>query len=1008
MKGNTSFSRLFFCVLFFSTGFLLFPQQITSLRDQSGENLPICKESDYYYEYTECDSVGSRWRVAVPHTPGTCTGLPDPVKGTECSFSCEAGQFLDMKNQSCKVCAAGTYSLGTGIEFNEWDELPSGFVNTGTALESSDNESTENCTMSKWTLKGDFVASNSDECTATLMYAVNLKRSGSISFEYQYPDTSIYFEFFVQNDQCQAMDGESKWIRKTERNEWDHHSVQLNRGNNVLYWRTTGFSMGTKMLKPVLIRNIFITGVAYTSECFPCKPGTFNAKPGSSHCHLCPRNTYSPRAATSCQACDKDKYSEPGSGTCKPRSPCSGKDYFSTHTPCDVEGKTQVMYKWIEPKLCSEDAKGAVKLPASGAKKSCQPCNPGFVQINGTHNCEPCQYGFYSDGSQECTKCPVGTEPVLGFEYKWWNTLPKNMFSSCFSGMNQDCEETPGWEVAGDHIHSSIASAGNNYLLLMMHVPGFRPPQSTVENLDNPEVARITFIFETMCTADCELYFLVGPTRENTRSVEVWNGSREKQSYTYVIERNTSLVFMWAFQRTASFEQSRVYSSDVAKIYSINVTNVIGGISSYCGPCALESTSSGSSCVSCSPGQYIDKESSKCQACPPSTHLKAHHHYGKESCIPCGHGTQNNLNHTLCYNNCTFIIHKQHWTWHYDFSLLNESTSITKGPRFTPKGVRYFHHFNIGLCGNQGRKLASCVDNVTGEGVIDNDEGFARAVTSYICQSTLVPSDVTGFRTIMSAHPINLADHLIGVTTQTTLDNITADPGLFPIEKDRTLPDIIFFYRSTESTQTCKNGRASTVRLRCSPANVGSGVISVPRKCQEGTCDGCTFHFLWETAEACPLCSKSDYHEIIGACINGIQKTTYVWSEPKLCKEGVALPNEKVVTCKTMDFFLKIGIIAGTITACLLITTTCYFYKKNQKLEYKYSKLVMNANAKDGELPAVDSCAIMEGEDLEDDLIFMSKKSLFGKIKSITTKRTPDGFDCVPLKSSSGSADMDM
>lgn len=46
----------------------------------------------------------------------------------------------------------------------------------------------------------------------------------------------------------------------------------------------------------------------------------------------------------------------------------------------------------------------------------------------------------------------------------------------------------------------------------------------------------------------------------------------------------------------------------------------------------------------------------------------------------------------------------------------------------------------------------------------------------------------------------------------------------------------------------------------------------------------------------------------------------------------------------------------------------------------------MNATTKDSELPAPDSCAIMEGEDAEDDLIFTSKKSLFGKIKSFTTK----------------------
>lgn len=50
---------------------------------------------------------------------------------------------------------------------------------------------------STWTPKGDHIASNTDECTATLSYAVSLKKPGTVTFEYFYPDNSIYFEFFV-------------------------------------------------------------------------------------------------------------------------------------------------------------------------------------------------------------------------------------------------------------------------------------------------------------------------------------------------------------------------------------------------------------------------------------------------------------------------------------------------------------------------------------------------------------------------------------------------------------------------------------------------------------------------------------------------------------------------------------------------------------------------------------------------------------------------------------------
>lgn len=48
-------------------------------------------QTDYYYQYTECDSMGSRWRVAIPLSPGSCLDLPPPTRGTDC---CEYGQCV--------------------------------------------------------------------------------------------------------------------------------------------------------------------------------------------------------------------------------------------------------------------------------------------------------------------------------------------------------------------------------------------------------------------------------------------------------------------------------------------------------------------------------------------------------------------------------------------------------------------------------------------------------------------------------------------------------------------------------------------------------------------------------------------------------------------------------------------------------------------------------------------------------------------------------------------------
>lgn len=109
--------------------------------------------------------------------------------------------------------------------------------------------------------------------------------------------------------------------------------LTLKSGTNILYWRTTGILVGGKMVKPVLLKNIQIEGklnktitnlrlkilcmcnvllplgVAYTSECFPCRPGWFSPAPGSSSCEPCPSNTFSIKGASSCTLCPEHHFS---------------------------------------------------------------------------------------------------------------------------------------------------------------------------------------------------------------------------------------------------------------------------------------------------------------------------------------------------------------------------------------------------------------------------------------------------------------------------------------------------------------------------------------------------------------------------------------------------------------------------------------------------------------------------------------------------------------------------
>ncbi|KAG9330651.1 hypothetical protein JZ751_023433, partial [Albula glossodonta] len=959
--------------------------------------------TDYYFEYTECDSTGSRWRVAIPHNLGSCTGLPDPVSGTDCTFSCEAGEFLEMSAQQCTQCAAGTYSLGSGVRFDEWDDIPPGFTSLATYMDSGPSgEDSLTCSNSSWVPQGNYLESNRDECTVSLIYAVHLKKQGSISFVYQYVDNNIFFEFFIQNDQCQEMDqtSDQKWIKLTNNGEWGTHSVDLKSGTNILYWRTTGILLGAKIVKPVLLKSIQIDGVAYTSECFPCKPGSFSRTPGSSSCELCPRNTYSGKGASSCTPCHKEaQYAPEGSAECREKPACSEKDYFQIHTPCDSEGKTQIIYKWIEPKICVENVTGAVELPPSGEREPCPPCNPGFYN-NDSATCSPCPPGTYSDGVKACQKCPAGTEPALGYDYRWWNVLPANMKTSCFNVGNSKCDGMNGWEVAGDHIRSGAGGSDNDYLILNLRVPGFKLPTS-VSGSSGSEFGRITFVFETICSADCELYFMMDINRKSTSVVESWEGRKERQSYTHIMTKNASVSYTWAFQRTNQAQDIRQYVNDIVKIYSITVTNALDGVASSCHACALMSQQSGSSCVPCPAGHYIDKDTNQCRECPPDTYLSGHQIYGREACLPCGPGSRSNKEHSVCFSDCSFSYTDQNRTLTYDFSQLGPVGSVMLGPSFTSKGTKYFHFFNISLCGQEGKRAAVCTDNVTdlSNKDLQTDSGeFVNYVETFVCQSTIIPSDGRGFRMALSSQSISLADTFLGATVESSLSGISASPDIFP-ETSKKVPDVNFFYRSPQATSSCDKGRNTVITLRCNPEKTNRGELGVSSKCPAGTCDGCTFNFLWESATSCPRCTESDYHEIEGACKGGVQETLYVWNEPKLCTKGVSLPGNKSAPCEAIDFWLKMGAGLGAFTAVLLVSLTCYFWKKNKKLEYKYSRLVMTAN-KECELPAADSCAIMEGEDQEDEVVYSSKPSLLGKLKSIATKGNGECSESVQLKSS--------
>ncbi|XP_050739422.1 endosome/lysosome-associated apoptosis and autophagy regulator family member 2-like isoform X2 [Eriocheir sinensis] len=945
--------------------------------------LRTCQPEDFQYEFTECDTDGGRWRVSVPKVETCEGGDPLPPRRTDgCSVSCEPGWYFNVGELECRRCPNGTYSLGGGVKYDSWQTLPAGFNAYTEVFRSAfffkeRRHGDLNCSEYGWQTKGDVIASKGGPCAAFLMYTVKLVKEGDVTFVYQYTDEEILFEFEAQNSECQIitdMDG-VQWPQLTPEGQWNKKTFKLDPGVYVLHWKTIGIDIHGHS-RPVLIKSIHINGVAHSSECSPCPEGTYSG-PAASKCHECPEDTHAPRHSASCQPCDPmTQYAPKGSGKCLPRPPCTSSDYYEMDSPCNEKNQTYVEYKWVEPMVCRQALEGSVPLPPSGKVKACPPCNPGMHYVPG-QGCVFCPREHFGDGISSCQACAPNTAPNYGLQYQWWSSMPPNMASTCVSYNDNVCSSPDGWQEAGDHIQTKRGSVDDAYLVLSLKVQGFRGREGFVGGRPM-EVGRISFTFELTCSSECQFIFTEASSKNDAKPLQVWTGSQPRQFYSYLITRNDSYSFSWLFQKVpwekSSIKPSlslRRFETDVAKIFNINVSNTVEGGASNCLPCFQAQTAAG--CIPCPAGHYIEKNTTECTPCPPNTVVTAPLPYGPESCIPCGPGLVA-PDHLSCGAECRLKV----GNYTYDLRNISSPRSLTAGTLFTSSGTKFYHVFNISLCGNT---TVNCSNNISYS--LDG-EPASNSVESRVCRFTLVPGVdgvVEGGQTgKLATQSVSLGDHIVGYTTNTTLRNISVIEE-FANSSPAASPDLHFFYTTHLSTRACPSGRATTVTLRCDPDQPGQGKVSLPTQCPDGTCDGCNFHFLWSSVYGCRQCLPEDLITVHGECRHGLQKVHYI--SPRHCRP-ITGREGRLVPCSTRLPFLVEVIVLSTVCVALLLCLLLFcLWKKNQRLEYKYMKLVAKESSKDGimELPPAESCALDDGEEEEVQFSKQPTRGILGKFK---------------------------
>jgi len=491
-----------------------------------------------------------------------------------------------------------------------------------------------------------------------------------------------------------------------------------------------------------------------------------------------------------------------------------------------------------------------------------------------------------------------------------------------------------------------------------------------------------------------------------TQVVETFTGKQSKQMYSYAIKQTEPVTFSWAFQKqswdeSSADSQTYLLKNDVAKIHSIIVTNTLKGGARGCKKCPTGASHAG--CIPCPPGKYIDENTGQCVTCPGNTIAHNQDQAGLKSCTPCGKGlTQKD--HIRCMSDCHFTSPDGH---HYDFSKIGGIQSVSGNPLFTTSGTQYYHHFNISLCGDGfAFPLVQCSDNISfaGHHEMNENQQVMDRVTSMICRTTLIPPKPGDTEGVLAAQPLALGDVLVNITSNASGDHDIITKALteigFPDEYADL--DVHFRYMSELETSACRQGRTTVITLRCDPQQKGTGQLLLPPKCMDGTCDGCTFYFLWKTALACPKCSEQDFTVIKGECKLGTQEIHY--QSPNHCIGLTA--HTKKQACSVLPFWMMVAAGAVVGFGLLLLILVIYCWKKNKKLEYKYSKLMQGGN-KDGELPEVETCALDDGEDEEqfDAVHFKESKRnrLMNKLRSMGSKRgdmgefEPIRMDKVPL-----------
>eukprot|EP01102_Stenamoeba_stenopodia_P004225 TRINITY_DN144_c0_g1_i1.p1 TRINITY_DN144_c0_g1~~TRINITY_DN144_c0_g1_i1.p1 ORF type:complete len:1356 (+),score=219.31 TRINITY_DN144_c0_g1_i1:182-4249(+) len=662
-----------------------------------------CTEDDYVGVYTPCHE-GVRSAVYYLKENVKCTGgVPLPASKTDlpCDISCGPGKALLIGDTECTSCAPGSYSIGGGDTYEDWDYKPRDFITFCTQFDESVKEVTlvEGC---GWQWNGTITATgyhwDDFNLNVTLEVGAAFIRShGSVSFEAKVSASNGH-------NQLLFLVGEQLIFSTSRTAGYEIFVFEMTPGHHVLKWIYTKDNSGSVGEDQASIRWIQLTGTKLADdECTLCEPGTYQHFSESSICTYCPDGTYSSvYGATECALCPPNTYSWEGATECIERLPCTENDIITTYNVCGTSGQRYMVYNYTSPLICD---KSTIDLPPSELV-DCAPCPEGYHRSGS--ECVGCLTGSFWDGTQ-CVECPAGSAAPAYKIYQNFDNGWTNTFGTSCSGAG--CA-TEGWQLNGTTLTSGRRQGAQIASDLFLITPVALKAGDVV-----------TADLTVYCTQElsgnlqvypCALTFLVIYSGSIIPTAyEVTNSSRKavtQYTYTWNATIDGEYQVLFSFQKSSAVD---VRNDDRASLNRL-VIQTDKGSASTCEYCPAGTSTNGKSkqtrCTDCPPGYYSAAGSAECQPCEDGTFSATSR---SPVCKPCGFGTSSNANRTGCIDHCYVAFGDVE----YDLSKLKRDEMY--GPIYDKNHERYF----IDVC-KIPETTYSCVD------------GQGRPVHAYVCQIT--------------------------------------------------------------------------------------------------------------------------------------------------------------------------------------------------------------------------------------------------------------------------------